>query len=252
MKHKLAGQRGISTPNPGVITSPLLAPHPPWIHAEDQALQIGSLVKSLQRAHKVGTLVVMTTNSNDTANNATNNTANAPVFPGPDPYAPLKDLPTFELSSPDIKDGEKIADEFRAPSNVSPQLDWANLPEGTKSIAVTCFDPDAPTASGFWHWAVFNIPATEKGLPQGAGSEDGSKLPEGAIQLVGDSGMRGHYGANPPAQHAPHRYMYAVHAVDVEKLDVPEDATPTVLGFNLYFHSIARAIITPWWENVGE
>lgn len=190
----------------------------------------------------------MTTNSNDTTNNATN----APVFPGPDPYAPLKDLPTFELSSPDIKDGEKIADEFRAPSNVSPQLDWANLPEGTKSIAVTCFDPDAPTASGFWHWAVFNIPATEKGLPQGAGSEDSSQLPDGAIQLVGDSGMRGHYGANPPAQHAPHRYMYAVHAVDVEKLDVPEDATPTVLGFNLYFHSIARAIITPWWENVGE
>ncbi|MDK7282010.1 hypothetical protein QP477_11410, partial [Haemophilus seminalis] len=79
----------------------------------------------------------MTTNSNDTTNNATNNTAHAPVFPGPDPYAPLKDLPTFELSSPDIKDGEKIADEFRAPSNVSPQLDWANLPEGTKSIAVT-------------------------------------------------------------------------------------------------------------------
>lgn len=252
MKHKLAGHRGIKAPNLGVITSPLLAPHPPWIRAENQALRIGSLAKSLQRAHKVGTLVVMTTNSNDTTNNATNNTANAPVFPGPDPYAPLKDLPTFELSSPDIKDGEKIADEFRAPSNVSPQLDWANLPEGTKSIAVTCFDPDAPTASGFWHWAVFNIPATEKGLPQGAGSEDGSKLPDGAIQLVGDSGMRGHYGANPPAQHAPHRYMYAVHAVDVEKLDVPEDATPTVLGFNLYFHSIARAIITPWWENVGE
>ena len=223
MKHKLAGQRGISAPNLGVITSAVLAPHPPWIRTENQALQIGSLVKSLQRAHKVGTLVVMTTNSNDTAND----TANAPVFPGPDPYAPLKDLPTFELSSPDIKDGEKIADEFRAPSNVSPQLDWANLPEGTKSIAVTCFDPDAPTASGFWHWAVFNIPATEKGLPQGAGSEDGSKLPEGAIQLVGDSGMRGHYGANPPAQHAPHRYMYAVHAVGVASSGTSSFSTST-------------------------
>lgn len=215
-----------------------------------------SLAKSLQCALKVGTLVAMTKHSNDATNDTTIDTsniaANAPVFPGPDPYAPLKDLPTFELSSPDIKDGEKIADEFRAPASVSPQLDWTNLPEGTKSIAVTCFDPDAPTASGFWHWAVFNIPASEKGLPRGAGSEDGAKLPQGAIQLVGDSGMRGHYGANPPAQHAPHRYMYAVHAVDVEKLDVPEDATPTVLGFNLYFHSIARTIITPWWENVGE
>ena len=81
MKHKLAGQRGISAPNLGVITSAVLAPHPPWIRTENQALQIGSLVKSLQRAHKVGTLVVMTTNSNDTAND----TANAPVFPGPDP-----------------------------------------------------------------------------------------------------------------------------------------------------------------------
>ncbi|WP_448850759.1 YbhB/YbcL family Raf kinase inhibitor-like protein [Corynebacterium sp. 335C] len=173
-------------------------------------------------------------------------------FPGPDPYAPLKDLPSFPLSSPDIADGEQIEEKFRAPQSVSPELNWSDLPEGTKSVAVTCFDPDAPTAAGFWHWAVFNIPASETGLAQGAGAADGSSLPAGAVQLKGDSGERGHYGANPPANHAPHRYMYAVHAVDVEELEVPEDATPTVLGFNLYFHSIARSIITPWWENTGE
>lgn len=173
-------------------------------------------------------------------------------FPGPDPYAPLKDLPTFELTSPDIADGEPIAEKFRAPQSVSPELNWSGLPEGTKSIAVTCFDPDAPTAAGFWHWAAFNIPADATGLAQGASTEDASDLPEGTIQLSNDSGQRAHYGAAPPANHAPHRYMYAVHAVDVDKLDVPKDATPTVLGFNLYFHSIARTIITPWWENKGE
>ena len=179
-------------------------------------------------------------------------TSNTPQFPGPDPYAALRTLPTFDLSSPDISDGEPLAAKFRAPENVSPQLDWANLPEGTKSIAVTCFDPDAPTAAGFWHWAVFNIPASVTGLALGAGDASGEKLPEGAIQLVGDSGLRGHYGANPPAGHAPHRYMYAAHAVDVEKLEVDEQATPTVLGFNLYFHSLARTILTPWWENTGD
>lgn len=179
----------------------------------------------------------------------TGDMTNTPQFPGPDPYAPLKNLPTFELTSPDIVDGALIDEQFRAPSSISPELNWSDLPEGTKSIAVTCFDPDAPTAAGFWHWAVFNIPADATGLPQNAGAEGDENLPAGAIQLVGDSGLRGHYGANPPAGHAPHRYMYAVHAVDVDKLDVPADATPTVLGFNLYFHSIARAIITPWWEN---
>lgn len=173
-------------------------------------------------------------------------------FPGPDPYAPLKDLPSFELSSPDIADGEPLPEAHRAPASVSPELNWSGLPEGTKSIAVTCFDPDAPTAAGFWHWAVFNIPAAATGLIRGAGDAEGAGLPAGAVQLVGDSGQRGHYGANPPAGHAPHRYLYAVHAVDVESLDVPEDATPTVLGFNLYFHAIGRAILAPWWENTGQ
>lgn len=168
-------------------------------------------------------------------------------FPGPDPYAPLKDLPEFTLTSTDLEEGQELPEKLRAPENVSPQLAWSDLPEGTKSLAVTCFDPDAPTASGFWHWAAFNIPADVTELPTDAGATE--DLGVGAISLVNDSGGRLHYGAAPPAGHAPHRYLYVVHAVDVEKLDVPEDATPTVLGFNLHFHAIGRAVLWGWYEN---
>lgn len=174
--------------------------------------------------------------------------ADDPRFPGPDPYAPLKDLPSFSLSSTDIRDGEQLAEEQTGAKSISPQLSWSDLPEGTKSLAVTCFDPDAPTASGFWHWATFNIPVDVTELPNGAGKEDLEGVP-GATTLVGDSGQRGFYGAEPPAGHGPHRYLFAVHAVDVEKLDVPADATPTVLGFNLYFHALGRAIVWGWYEN---
>lgn len=169
-------------------------------------------------------------------------------FPGPDPYAPLKDLPTFELSSESLKEGERISETIVAPSNVSPQLSWSQLPEGTKSLAVTCFDPDAPTGSGYWHWAAFNIPVTVSELPENAGAAEDLGI-EGVIALRGDSGQRTHYGPNPPAGHGPHRYLYAVHAVDVEKLDIDPDATPAVLGFNLYFHSLGRAILWGWYEN---
>lgn len=169
-------------------------------------------------------------------------------FPGPDPYAPLKDLPTFTLTSSDLQDGQKIAEDQVAPNNVSPHLKWDNLPEGTKSIAITCLDPDAPTGSGFWHWAAFNIPTSITELPTGAGDETLGGI-EGVVTLKGDSGSRAYYGPQPPAGHGPHRYLFAVHAVDVEKLDIPEDATPTVLGFNLYFHSLARTVVWGWYEN---
>ncbi len=177
------------------------------------------------------------------------NYANDPRFPGPDPYAALKDLPSFPLSSTDFSDGDELGEQLRAPANVSPHLSWSDLPEGTKSLAVTCFDPDAPTASGFWHWAVFNIPASVTGLPTGAGSDETLGGIEGVVSLAGDSGQKTYYGPNPPAGHAPHRYLYAVHAVDVEKLDIDPDSTATVLGFNLYFHSIGRAILWGWYEN---
>lgn len=169
-------------------------------------------------------------------------------FPGPDPYAPLKDLPTFPLSSTDLEDGAQLGVEQTDKHNISPQLAWAQLPEGTRSLAVTCLDPDAPTGAGYWHWAVFNIPLSTTELPTGAGSTADLGL-EGVITLKGDSGAATYYGAAPPAGHGPHRYLFAVHAVDVEQLAIPEDASPTVLGFNLHFHTLGRAILWGWWEN---
>lgn len=170
-------------------------------------------------------------------------------FPGPDPYAPLKDLPAFPLTSTDLVDGAELAEAQRAPANVSPQLAWSELPAGTKSLAITCLDPDAPTGSGYWHWAVFNIPASLTELPTGAGSDATLGGIDGVVTLANDANMRAYYGANPPPNHAPHRYLFAVHAVDVETLDIDPDSTCTVLGFNLYFHSIARAILWGWYES---
>ena len=168
-------------------------------------------------------------------------------FPGPDPYAPLRDVPSFVLSSTDVVEGDELQEKLRAPESVSPQLAWSGLPESTKSLAVTCFDPDAPTASGFWHWAAFNIPVEVSELPTNAGAAEDLGI-DGVISLRNDSGERTYYGANPPAGHAPHRYLYAVHAVDVEKLDIDPDATPTVLGFNLHFHALGRSILWGWYE----
>ncbi|KQB85579.1 YbhB/YbcL family Raf kinase inhibitor-like protein [Corynebacterium oculi] len=168
--------------------------------------------------------------------------ATDPRFPGPDPYAPLKDLPEFPLRSQDFEDGQRLPDALAAPTSRSPHLAWADLPEGTKSLAITCFDPDAPTAAGFWHWAVCNIPADVSEIANG-------ETLDAALTLVGDSGQRAYYGPQPPEGHGPHRYLFAVHAVDVESLDIDASASPTVLGFQLYFHSLGRAVLWGWYEN---
>ncbi|WP_187441035.1 YbhB/YbcL family Raf kinase inhibitor-like protein [Corynebacterium urealyticum] len=169
-------------------------------------------------------------------------------FPGPDPYAPLADLPKLKISSETFADGDRLPEAQLGGNDVSPQLSWEPGPEGTESYAVTCFDPDAPTASGFWHWAVFNIPASVTSLHLDAGDAELAGLPKGATALRGDSGSRGYYGAMPPEGHGPHRYLFAVHAVG-EKLDISDSATPTVLGFNLQFKALARGILWGWAEN---
>ena len=170
-------------------------------------------------------------------------------FKAADPYAYLPELPAFTLTSTDITDGAQLPGPQLGGHDISPHLAWSDLPEGTKSLAVTCFDPDAPTACGYWHWAVFNIPVSVTELPTGAGDEELMGLPDGATALRGDSGKRGYYGAMPPEGHGPHRYLYAVHAVDVEHLDIPDRSTPAILGFNLNFHAIGRAILWGWAEN---
>ncbi|WP_370933007.1 YbhB/YbcL family Raf kinase inhibitor-like protein [Amycolatopsis sp. cg13] len=175
----------------------------------------------------------------------------------PNPYDYLPSVPSFTLRSTDIADGETLAQPqlsgiFGAGGeDRSPQLAWEGFPEGTRSFAVTVYDPDAPTASGFWHWAVFNIPASVTSLESGAGDAAGSGLPSGAVSLKGDGGVKQYLGAAPPPGHGPHRYFFVVHALDVETLEVPEDATPAFLGFNMFGHTLGRATLVPVYENKG-
>jgi Raf kinase inhibitor-like YbhB/YbcL family protein len=153
---------------------------------------------------------------------------------------------TFTLTSTDFKDGDVLPDaHVKALGNISPQLAWAGAPEGTKSFAVTCFDPDAPTGSGFWHWTVANIPADVSEIPTGG------PAPWGSVEGRTDYGSPGFGGAAPPPGHGPHRYVFTVFAVDVEKLDVTPDNSGAVFGFNLFFHTLAKASITATYENKG-
>lgn len=168
------------------------------------------------------------------------------------PYEFLPELPGFTLTSTDFNDGEPLKNAQvsgimgAGGEDVSPQLSWSGFPEETQSFAVTVYDPDAPTGSGFWHWAVANLPATVTELPSGVG--DGSVLPGDALTLVNDAGVRRFIGAAPPQGHGYHRYYVAVHAVKVPKLELTEDASPAYLGFNLFMNSIARAVIHGTYE----
>lgn len=161
------------------------------------------------------------------------------------PYEALPQVPRFEVGSDEFTDGApfgpfQYSGKMGVPGgkDLSPQLEWSGFPEETRSFAVTVYDPDAPTASGFWHWAAFNIPASVTGLAQGAAD---SSMPAGSVQLRNDAGFAGFVGAAPPAGHGPHHYYVVVHAVDVQELDVPVDASPAALGFALFTHTLARA-----------
>ncbi|MEY9847314.1 YbhB/YbcL family Raf kinase inhibitor-like protein [Streptacidiphilus sp. MAP5-3] len=157
---------------------------------------------------------------------------------------------SITVTSDDISDGAVLPDaQVYAHGNTSPQLRWSGAPAGTKSFAVTCYDPDAPTGSGFWHWTVFDIPADVTELPTGAGSGDFKGLPAGAVQVRNDYGTRDFGGAAPPPGDGPHRYVFTVYAVDQEKLDPDADASPAVVGFNLRFHAIGRGQLIAEYEH---
>lgn len=163
----------------------------------------------------------------------------------PDPYELLPAVPAFSVTSSDMTDGAPLADaHVYAAGNTSPQLSWSGAPEGTRSYVVTCFDPDAPIVSGFWHWVVADIPADVTSLDSGAGAVGDAKLPSGAFHVRNDFGTRDFAGAAPPEGDQVHRYYFVVHAVGEEKLGVDADATPAVVGFNLAFKTLGRAIIT--------
>jgi Raf kinase inhibitor-like YbhB/YbcL family protein len=156
----------------------------------------------------------------------------------------------FKLTSPTIKPGAMLTDAqvFNGfgceGKNISPALKWSGAPKGTKSFALTVYDPDAPTGSGWWHWVVFNLPASTTELPEGAGSADGKGLPAGALQGRTDFGAPGFGGACPPKGDKPHRYIFTVHALKTDKIEVPPDATAALVGFMINANRIGSASFT--------
>jgi Raf kinase inhibitor-like YbhB/YbcL family protein len=161
----------------------------------------------------------------------------------PDPYPLLPAVPSFTVTSADITDGQPVKDDqVNALGDTSPQLSWSGAPDGTQSYTVTCFDPDAPTPSGFWHWVLVDLPADVTSLDAGAGAE-GASLPGNAFMCRNDGGSKAFMGAAPPQGDQVHRYFYVVHAVKDETLGVDSDASPAAVSFNLAFKTLGRAII---------
>jgi Raf kinase inhibitor-like YbhB/YbcL family protein len=167
----------------------------------------------------------------------------------PDPYDLLPSVPSFTVTSQDVTDGQPLKDDqVNEFGNTSPQLSWSGFPEETRSFVVTCYDPDAPTPSGFWHWVLVDLPADCTSLPAGAGSGSGS-LPGNAFMCRNDMSTKDFTGAAPPPGDQVHRYYFVVHAVTEDSLGVDSDASAAVVSFNLAFKTAARAIIKATYQH---
>jgi Raf kinase inhibitor-like YbhB/YbcL family protein len=159
---------------------------------------------------------------------------------------------TFTLSSKNLGGQATKLEEFNgfgcSGENSSPQLSWSNAPEGTKSFAITMYDPDAPTGSGFWHWVVFDIPANVSELVKNAGNVSLNLAPKGAIQSTTDYGIKGFGGPCPPEGHGYHEYIITVFALKTDKLGLNDSINPAIVGFNLWNQTLAKASIVMYYK----
>jgi len=157
---------------------------------------------------------------------------------------------SFTLASNTLKGQMSKAQEFDGfgcnGENISPELHWSHAPKGTKSFAITVYDPDAPTGSGWWHWLIVNIPAdTDKIIANASGKKE---LPKGALETTTDYGHAGFGGACPPQGDKAHRYVFTIHALDVESLPVKSETKSAVVGFMINKHTIQKASVISYYK----
>ena len=165
----------------------------------------------------------------------------------PDPYPLLPEVPSFTLTSDDVTDGEPMDVRHSVEgAGVSPQLSWYGFPLATRAFAISCFDPDAPTPAGFWHWTVANLPMRWSSVPRGFGDPD-TAVPDGAVRARNDAGTLGYAPAAPPPGDHPHRYIFAVHALETY-ISGPEGIGCTPAAFQILFHTLARATLAPTFQ----
>ena len=166
----------------------------------------------------------------------------------PDPYELLPPVPEFTLTSEDVSHDQPMPSAHSAEGgSLSPQLSWSGFPDATQSFLLSCFDPDAPTPAGFWHWTVVDVAADVTALDQGDGQSD-LMLPGAAFHVRNDGGGYDYTGAAPPPGDRPHRYYFAVHALDVDTLELDPEDSPTKVAFTAVFHTLARAVLAPTFQ----
>lgn len=159
---------------------------------------------------------------------------------------------SFTLTSETLGGNATQTEEFNgfgcSGENQSPDLNWANAPEGTKSFAITMYDPDAPTGSGWWHWVVFDIPASTTALPADAGDLASKLMPEAAIQSITNYGAAGYGGPCPPEGHGIHQYVITVHALKTDKLGLDANTNPAIVGYYIWNNTLAKASIVAYYQ----
>jgi len=166
----------------------------------------------------------------------------------PHPTELLPQLPAMSLTSSDLSDGARLDPRHAAAGeNVSPQLSWSGAPEGTQGYLLSCFDPDAPTPSGYWHWTVVDLDSAVTSLDRGEGQSDIS-LPGAAFHLKSDGGAFAYEGAAPPAGDTEHRYVFTIHALDVPTLELEPEDSPAKAHFMGLFHALARGVLTVTYQ----